>query len=137
MSEFKSKVEMLGNAHPFSTVFQPLQMGDIKPHEHRVVFEGKIPKGYVGRITDVGNNMYVATKPTSDFYYRWLVDGEEVEKVSRIIGDINQPYRSPRPIIVRESVKWECVNETDSELRTQILVNGYLVPETSIGASRQ
>ena len=72
-------------------------------------------------INQIGNNWIPKTK------FIWEIDGEVVENVERIIGQLDNPKHFNPPFVVRSYMKVIAVNNDTSNHVMEWLADGYLI----------
>jgi hypothetical protein len=96
----------------------------VVPSGQQRVFYLAIPSGSVGFIRSLYCNWYQNTE------VHLYIDGEDVEKITRQIGSINEPLQYSPPWAVRRSIEFVAFNNTGSDLSYEAFVDGEIYRET-------
>ena len=98
--------------------FKPFQYLEIAAGESGTVLLIKVPSGCKGYIQRTANNWFPST------YLDWLVDGELIEKVERMIAPTPAPRSETPPIKVVGKIEWIAHNNSDSSQIFAVLQDG-------------
>lgn len=92
------------------------------------VYDIMVPPTYFAVVQRIGNNFLLAMDQNNNplFYYNFLIDGELIEKVVRIIADVNSPRDLNPPFVAVREIQWVCVNNTSSPFIAEIVCDGYM-----------
>ena len=103
--------------------FKQFQTAIIAAGESGTVFLLKVPAGCKAYIQRTGNNWF------SNTYYDWLVDGELIEKVERMIAPTPAPKPESPPIIAVDKIEWIAYNNSNSSHHFGVLQDGIFQEE--------
>lgn len=103
--------------------FQPYQYAQINAGQTGRIYYFEIPHGCVGFIQQVANLWFPNT------YYKWIIDGEEVEPklIQRQIAPVNNPKDYEPPIRVKNYIEWIATNNSTVDHEFEVLNDGYFI----------
>ena len=103
--------------------FKSYQYLEIEAGESGTVLLIKVPAGCTAYIQRTGNNWFPNT------YFDWLVDGELVEKVQRMIAPVPAPKPESPPITAVNKIEWIAFNNSTSSHKFGVLQDGIFQEE--------
>jgi len=106
-----------------------VEAGDI--HQYKTVgigasdtiFSFAIPYNYIGFLS----HLYCAY--FSNCYVEWYIDNIFIEKIERIIGDIESPFEFEPPFLVKKEIKLIGYNNDSSGHTFEAIIDGLAFPE--------
>jgi len=106
--------------------YSPHQSVTVKAGERVTVWNFKVPPGYVFHLEFIGTNWYEGT------YLLLIVDGNQLEKWERFVGEINAPINvKGRYIFGKQEVRVIAVNNSSEDVIYDIYMDGtvYLMED--------
>ena len=104
----------------FSTFINPHQIKRIEPGKSDIIYEFKIPKGYVAFIQQVGNTWFLNT------HLIWAVDWH-ILTLERQIAPLNSPKEFNPPILAKDTIRWIGFNNDTIPHFFEVLCDGVLL----------
>ena len=101
--------------------YRPHQYATVAPGETKIIYDFNVPSNHVFHILQVGNTYFFNT------YSIWRVDGVNLERVERIISDINSPLQiGDRQLYAFQNVRWITHNDSDESIISNVLIDGKI-----------
>jgi hypothetical protein len=102
-----------------SYYYSPHQTKTVKAGERVTVWSFKVPPNHIFHIEYIGTNWY------PDTYLLLIVDGSQLDKWERFVGEINAPLNvKGRFIFAKQEVNVIAVNNSTEDVIYDILIDG-------------
>lgn len=107
---------------PFPNPYRYVTLG---PGANAVIWEEEVPGDSWGMIKEVATRYY-ATQGIG-VYYRFVVDGEEVEYVQQRLGNFYSPTELKPPMVANSFIRWTGFNPTVATYILEVRCVGYFL----------